>query len=133
MRLKKAQEIASSNPKIKLSDFETRSGTIYTYDTLTALKKEYPHYNFTWLMGADNMLQFPKWHKWREIVELVPIAVFNRNIDTKNILNCQFATEFESNTIQNPKELTSHTPPAWIFLDIEPNPLSSTILRKEGN
>src|SRR5690606_15010359 len=47
--------------RIIVTDIETRLGTRFTIDTLRALKRLYPCLHFVWLMGADNMLQFPHW------------------------------------------------------------------------
>ncbi len=74
-RLASAEAMAR-DPRIVVSDIETRLGTRYTADTLAALTGRFPEIRFVWLMGADNMLQFPKWRNWREIAETVPIAVY---------------------------------------------------------
>ena len=33
---------------------------------------------FFWIMGADNLVQFRKWHRHRDIVGRIPIAVIDR-------------------------------------------------------
>lgn len=78
LRLDNAQAVAGNNPKIKVKTIEMEMGTRYTIDTLRRLKLKYPDYEFVWLMGADNLIQFPQWKKWREIIRLVPIHVFDR-------------------------------------------------------
>jgi len=146
-RFAKATELASSCKGILVSDFEYNlvhskkpnptallygESVAYTYNTLLAIKAAYSDNNFVWIMGADNMLQFPKWYKWREIMQLIPIAVFNRGaIEEKTALSGEFAKEFSVNKLNNPMELASRKTPAWVFLDIEPNPISSTQLRGE--
>jgi len=132
-RFAKAAAIASGCKGIVVSDFETHSKTTYTYDTLLAIKAVYPHNNFVWLMGADNLLQFPKWHKWREIMRLVPVAILNRGgIDAEKALSGQVANEFSQYKITDPQLLAQQAPPAWLFLDIEPSSLSSTQLRGDN-
>ena len=70
--------VMARDPRIVVSDIEARLGTRYTADTLAALTNRLPETRFVWLMGADNMLQFPKWRNWREIAETVPIAIYPR-------------------------------------------------------
>lgn len=79
-RLESARTIAAATGerRITATDIETRLGTRYTIDTITALKKRYPGVRFVWLMGADNMLQLPRWAKWRDIAASLPIAVYPR-------------------------------------------------------
>lgn len=69
---------AADHPRICVTDIEHRLGTAYTADTLKALRARYPHIHFVWLMGADNMVQFPKWRDWKTIARTVPIAVYPR-------------------------------------------------------
>jgi len=77
-RFASAVKAKGQNPKIKVSDIEAKFGTRYTVDILRRLKAKFPHYEFVWLMGADNLLQLPKWKNWQEILRLVPIHVFDR-------------------------------------------------------
>ena len=77
-RLDAAKKLTARNPKIKVLDLENKFGTQYTIDTLKRLKTKFPHYEFVWLMGADNLIQLPKWKRWEEILKLVPIQVFDR-------------------------------------------------------
>ena len=76
-RLQSARQIAC-NPKIKVLDIETRLKTQYTIDVLYKLTAKYPATEFVWLMGADNLISFPRWKKWEEILQLVKVHVFDR-------------------------------------------------------
>lgn len=131
LRIKSAQKISATYPKIIISDFEAVAGTVYTYDTIIALKKEFNQHNFVWLMGADNVLQFPKWYKWKDIAATVPIAIFNRDDLKCDVISSQFATEFCNATCIDARHLALVAPPSWIFLDIKTNPASSTKIRGE--
>lgn len=68
----------SGEKRITVTDIETRLHTTRTIDTLRALKRRHAAVDFVWLMGADNMLQLPRWAKWREITREVPLAVYPR-------------------------------------------------------
>lgn len=78
LRLDHAAAIVGVNPKIKVLGIEMELGTRYTVDTLKRLKKKFPNIEFYWLMGADNLIQLPKWKKWQHILDLAPIHVFDR-------------------------------------------------------
>ena len=83
-------------------------------------------------MGADNLLQFSKWYKWREILALIPIIVFNRGgVDKEVALSGELAREFAEYKLEYTGNIKFVTLPAWVFLDIEPNPISSTMLKEE--
>jgi nicotinate-nucleotide adenylyltransferase len=66
------------HPRIRVSDIESRMGTRYTVDTLAALKRRFPQVRFVWLMGSDNLAQFARWRRWRDIASMVPIVVVRR-------------------------------------------------------
>ncbi len=81
LRLDHAQAIAGRNPKIKVLGIEVELGTRYTVDTIKRLKKKFPHVEFFWLMGTDNLLQFTRWKKWQHILDLAEVHVFDRDDD----------------------------------------------------
>lgn len=130
LRMQQATVIAAPHPVIKVLDFEETTNTRYTFDTISTLKQHYPQHNFIWLMGADNLLQLPKWHKWQEIMHLIPIAVMNREQLKPACLAGEVATSFATNMIQNPNKLATSRPPAWLFLDIPPHPASASAIRQ---
>jgi nicotinate-nucleotide adenylyltransferase len=70
--------LASRNSRIRTSDFEARSGTRYTIDTVKALVRRWPRHRFIWLMGEDTVAQFHQWKDWRGLARTVPIAVLSR-------------------------------------------------------
>jgi nicotinate-nucleotide adenylyltransferase len=76
-RMMSARDAAQS-PFIRVSDIEVRLGTRYTIDTVTALQRRFPAVRFTWLMGSDNLEQFARWRRWRDIAARIPIAVVRR-------------------------------------------------------
>ncbi|MEQ8827725.1 MAG: nicotinate-nucleotide adenylyltransferase, partial [Parvibaculum sp.] len=89
-RLASAEAMAR-DPRIVVSDIETRLGTRYTADTLAALTGRFPEIRFVWLMGADNLRQLPGWDRWTEMMALVPVAVFDREPYSWNVLTGQAA------------------------------------------
>ena len=49
------------HPRVKVTSLEADLGTRFTAQTLRALQDRFPRVQFTWLMGADNLVQFNQW------------------------------------------------------------------------
>ena len=133
-RIAAAKAIAH-HPRIKISDFEARIGEQRTARAIAALKVTYPQHKFVWLMGADNMVQLPKWQQWQRIMEMVPVAIFNRPGYTYKALNGKVASMYRKRRVldslsgDNRRQLAEMTPPAWAFLPETMVDLSSTQIR----
>lgn len=76
-RLASAERMARHAPIVPTA-IETRLRTRFTADTLAKLVRHFPHNRFIWLMGADNLAQFHRWQRWRQIARTLPIAVIAR-------------------------------------------------------
>jgi len=122
-------KIIARHPRIRVSDIEDRLGTRYTIDTLALLHRRWPDYRFVWLMGADNLLQLPRWRRWREIVQTVPIAIFNRDGAGHRVLAGAAATVFAKSREQRSVHLPLTRAPAWCFLFSRQHCASSTTIR----
>lgn len=55
-----------------------RGGISYTVDTLRYFNELYPQSDLYFLIGADNLNEFPKWKAPQEIVKRAKIVVYNR-------------------------------------------------------
>jgi nicotinate-nucleotide adenylyltransferase len=129
-RLASAQKMAQGTP-IQPTDFEQRSGTRYTIDTLRALMCDYPDRRFIWLMGADSLAEFDRWKDWREIARLVPIAVLPRP-GYDDAARAARAMGWLSGFVRREsqaKEWTEWSPPAILFLRLPTNSTSATAIR----
>ncbi|MGD9650513.1 MAG: nicotinate (nicotinamide) nucleotide adenylyltransferase [Dongiaceae bacterium] len=125
-RLRHAKKTAK-HKKIRVKDLEKKWGTRYTFDTVTALKKRYPNHLFVWLTGADNWAELPRWHRWRDLLKLIPFAVFPRGSFRKSKLKNPSKTRpIAKNRAKN---LALFEPPAWAYYDILLHKASSTALR----
>lgn len=133
-RLSEARRIANHR-RIQVSDLELRLGTHYTRDTLKRLTARRRQHDFVWLMGADNLVQFPRWQGWKEIFNTVPIAVFDRPTYSFKALAGVAATRFGRCRIpeRNASGLARRTAPSWVFLHSRLNPVSATEIRAKGN
>jgi nicotinate-nucleotide adenylyltransferase len=79
-RLAMARLAAAGQAGISVSTIETdRPGPSYAVDTLLALKKDMPEADeLFFILGWDNLLDLPRWHKPREILSLCRLAAVPR-------------------------------------------------------
>lgn len=131
-RIAEAQAVAD-HPAILVTGLESRLGTRFTADTLTALCRRFPARRFVWLMGADNLRQFPQWDRWQKIFRCVPVAVFDRTPYSHQALAGKAARRFEQfrHPARRARLLTEETPPAWVFLHQQRHPASATAIRQQ--
>jgi nicotinate-nucleotide adenylyltransferase len=122
------------HPRIAVTDFEAGAGTRFTYDTISYLKRRANTCHFVWLMGADNFIHFHRWKRWREIAELVPLAIIDRPGSTLKAAHSQAAKALEGTRLEESDALLLpyHAPPAFVFLHGPRSRLSSTALRERG-
>ncbi len=77
-RIKYAKKINIKNKFIHVEFFEKKINSNKTIDLINYFnKKQYKKIYF--IMGADNLIKFHKWHKWKEIAVKCNILVFDRN------------------------------------------------------
>lgn len=125
-RLASAQS-QTPGPKHKAVALETRLGTQFTIDTLQRLKAHYPGVRFIFVMGADGMVSFRRWRRWRGIMAVAPIVIVSR----PGVPNsARFAMPFAPHWRKPPNRgLADQRPPAWAFIPARLHPQSSTALR----
>jgi nicotinate-nucleotide adenylyltransferase len=124
-----------ADPRVTITDIETQLGTISTFDTLAALHRRYRGVRFVWLMGADNLAQFHKWHKWRSIINTTPIGVLARPGDRLSAQLSPSARLYGKYRLTDQaSHLLPNTPaPAWCFINIPMNDASSYAIRTTVN
>jgi len=126
-----AARALAEDPRIDVTDVEARIGTRYTYQTVSYLVRRCPQVRFVWIMGADNLRSFHRWQRWRDIANLVPIAVVDRLgpslYASAGIAGQALAYARLPETAA--RALPERKPPAWIYLHGLKSPLSSTALR----
>lgn len=129
-RLDRARSVAA-HPRIRVTDIERHFGTRYTIDTMTALRRRFPTVDFVWLMGADIMIQMPRWRRWPQLFGSVPVAVFARPSYFSRAMAGKVAHRFRKERVPLPDagELAGHEPPAWTFIPIPHDQTSATEIR----
>jgi len=124
-------ERIAQDPRIKVTAFEAAYRVRYTADTLALVRARNPGIDFVWIMGADNLAQFHRWQRWREIAMTMPIAVIDRPGSTLSFVSSVFAKTFDHARIdeRDAGRLARRRPPAWTFIHGPRSSLSSTAIR----
>jgi nicotinate-nucleotide adenylyltransferase len=77
-RIEFAKKIIKPNKFIKIKFYEKQIKSNKTIDLINHVgKNKFLEINF--IMGADNLINFHKWHKWRSISQKCNILVFDRH------------------------------------------------------
>lgn len=126
-----ACEALITSPRMKVTACEASLPTRYTADTLHHICARNKGVSFVWIMGADNLGQFHRWERWREIARLMPIAVVDRPGSTLALHSAPAAQTLRRCRIDENDAgvLATKKPAAWVFLHGPRNALSSTYLR----
>jgi nicotinate-nucleotide adenylyltransferase len=130
-RLAGARAIAR-HPRLVVSDLERKIGTRYTVETLRWLTRRRRE-RFVWLIGADNLVQLPQWQRWRRLVRMAPIAVFDREPYSYLALAGRMARAYAGKRLVERRApvLAESPPPAWVYLRPRRHQVSSTAIRQE--
>ncbi len=129
-----ASRAFARSPAIKITGFEAELGSPYTYATIRYVTEHLPRVRFVWVMGADNLATFHHWQHWRDIAQLVPIAVVDRPGWHLKALASPAARFLARSRLPEARaaRLPGHKPPAWVFLSTRLSEASSTALRAEN-
>lgn len=71
-RLDMLKLAVQDNPLLGIETEEIeRGGISYTYDTIKALKKKHPNYDYYFIIGGDMVDYLPKWYRINDLIKLV--------------------------------------------------------------
>ncbi|WP_121063263.1 nicotinate-nucleotide adenylyltransferase [Chachezhania antarctica] len=122
------------HPRVTVTGIEARLGTRATADTLVALRTLYPHVNFVWLMGADNLVQLSQWRDWTSIMDSVPVGVLARpgqRVSARTSVAAQLYSRYRISGWAS-HLLARADAPAWCFVNVPMVDLSSSAIRAGG-
>jgi len=110
-----AKKLIDKNDYIKVKFYEEKIGSNKTVDLIKHLNKD-KKFQIYFIMGADNLINFHRWHKWKSIIKECNILVFDRQgYKAKSLKSVTF------NEISK-KSLT--------FINFKKVNISSSLLRK---
>ena len=114
-RIKDCKKIIGSNSFIKVRFYENIIKSNKTIDLINYIKKN-KNIEIYFLMGADNLINFHKWHKSKLISQKCNILVFDRHGYKKNSLKSKTFKELNKSILK--------------FVEFEKVNISSSQLRK---
>jgi len=110
-----AKKIIGKNDYIKVKFYEDKIASNRTIDLIKHLNKD-KKFEIYFIMGADNLINFHKWYKWKSIINGCNILVFDRQgYKAKSLKSVTFSGT-------NKKKLT--------FINFKKVNISSSQLRK---
>ena len=114
-RIKYCKKIIGSSKLIKVKFYEDTIKSNKTFDLIKHISKNKKN-KIYFIMGADNLIKFHKWYKWKLISQKCKIIVFDRHGYKKKSLN---STTYKRLNRENLK-----------FIEFEKVNISSSQLRK---
>jgi nicotinate-nucleotide adenylyltransferase len=116
---------------VRATDIERAFGTVFTLDTLRMLRRRFPRTRFVFVIGADNLVQLPRWAGWDRLAKGTPIAVLPRPGWTRRALAGQAAKRLARHR-RRPGGLLAGPRPAhaaWTFIPAAEHPASASAIR----
>ena len=113
IRVKMLSLMIKDEKNMKISKYELKNKTVYTYETLNYFKKKYKDDEIYFICGTDNLTYMDTWAKGIDILENYKILVIKRDTDDINEI-IKRLKKYQKNII---------------ITDIIPNNISSTKIR----
>ena len=129
-RLKSAQKQARSLDFF-VSDFEKKIQSEYSIDTVRKIMELHPKTKFIWIMGSDCAAEIEKWREWKNFLETLPIAIYQRPSFTADSGKLRIIKEFCKNIddLEN-FDIIQEKPPCITFIPGPMSDISSTTIRE---
>jgi len=115
-RIKFSKKITKKDKFIKIEFLEHKINSRKTIDLIRFLKKINNTLDIFFIMGADNLIKFHKWNRWKEIVKLAKILVLDRQGYKSKSLNSIAAKKMHKDR--------------WKFIKFKKVNISSSQIRK---
>lgn len=81
-RIQMLEEVKKSHFQdlpVYISDYEIKKGEIsITFETLVELSEQNPAYQYSFLIGSDNLEKFHKWHHYKKMLKKYKFFVYPR-------------------------------------------------------
>lgn len=116
-RVSKLQNIIDDN-RFKILIIESEMKTNFTADLFSYLSINLPIIDFSFIGGADLLLQFDKWEKFEELISMTDIVIFSRSGYSEKALE-----ELSKKSQEYGKKVK--------FIEIDEINISSTEIRKQ--
>ena len=97
-RMQLAKKLIVKNDYIKIKFYEEKIGSNKTFDLIRHLGKD-KKFEIFFIMGADNLINFHRWHKSELIAQKCNIIVFDRHGFKKNSLKSKTFKKLNNKTL----------------------------------
>ncbi len=133
-RLDGARKLAGRCRWLRCLDIEQKTGKSTSVDTLGYLRSICPHARLVWIMGADNLVQLPYWHRPAALVKMIDFLIMNRPGYGWQALSGRGAALLgRRHRRRHASQLAKQLPRGWNFCFTSRNRLSATALRNTEN
>jgi nicotinate-nucleotide adenylyltransferase len=124
-------EKMSPGPRVKVTAFEAAYKVRFSADTVTLIKAHHRGIRFIWVMGADNLKNFHHWQRWRQIADMLPIAIIDRPGSTLSYVSSKMALAYDYARVDEDDagSLARLKAPAWTLIHGPRSTLSSSAIR----
>ena len=129
-RINNCKKITKNSPII-IKEIEKKIKSKYTYETLEYIINHYSNIKFFWLMGADNLICFHKWQKWKQIFKNISVVVFKRhgyNVKALKSITYKTFNNYKISSYQLNKNYFNNLP-SWTWINNKEIRISSTEIR----
>ena len=116
MRIKLSKDIIKNHKKICVKYLDDKIKSRNTFDLLNYLNKKNKKIKLFFLIGADNLIKFHRWDKWKKIPQLAKIVVFARSNYAIKALNSIASKKLKKKD--------------WIYINSKKMNISSSLIRK---
>jgi len=87
-RLNLCEKILADEPHILVTNLEEDIGAPYSYETVKAINKHFPHTSFAWITGMDNAHNLHLWQEWQNLLKNMCMIHITRHPPVNLIKNC---------------------------------------------
>lgn len=114
-RLELAKKLTKNNSRIVISDIERKitslqnRKSIFTIDLLDRITLLNPEYDIYFIIGADNLYNFHKWYRYRDLLNKYKFIVFDRGDYKYKSLSSRAGSIKKHEYIHNRKTFISST------------------------
>lgn len=132
-RYQGVETLIRRQPKMVATHLEDRLDTRYTFETVQALRKHFPHTDFLWICGTDNAHIFHRWDRWRALADSLPIVFIARPPARTLVRSCPLRLYARRQFFDTKGLKTDLSRPGIYWLKgMKMLDISSTKLRKEN-
>ena len=88
-----SKKLTLKNKFIKIEYYDKKLRSNRTINLIRFIEKKYHNTQLFFIIGADNLINFHKWYKWRDICDKCKILVFDRGgYKLKSLKSCLLYT-----------------------------------------